>query len=209
MASGIVVVGASWGGLQALTTLVSGFPKDFPLPLVLIQHRSKDSTGALAELLQDASKLCVCEVEDKAPVVPGHVHIAPPDYHLLIDGGFFALTTEAPYRYSRPSIDITFESAAFAYGKATIGVVLTGANQDGSDGLRRIMSLGGTAIIQDPATAESPTMPKAALAAVPTATVLPIEGIAPHLAKLVAKRLAGDRTPGDRPSPDRTMGRSA
>jgi two-component system, chemotaxis family, protein-glutamate methylesterase/glutaminase len=190
MASGIVVVGASWGGLQALTTLVGGFPKDFPLPLVLIQHRSRDSTSALAELLQDASKLCVCEVEDKAPVVPGHVHIAPADYHLLIDGGFFALSTEAPHRYSRPSIDITFESAAFAYGKGTIGVVLTGANADGSDGLRRIMSLGGTAIVQDPATAESPTMPKAAIEAVPTAAVLPIDGIAAHLVKLVAKRSA-------------------
>lgn len=188
MVSGIVVVGASWGGLQALTTLVGGFPSDFALPIVLIQHRSRDSTGAMADLLQDATKLCVCEVEDKAPVVPGHVHIAPPDYHLLIDGGFFALSTEAPYRYSRPSIDITFESAAFAYRGDTIGVVLTGANQDGSDGLRRIVSLGGTAIIQDPDTAESPTMPKAALTAIPTATVLPIDGIAPFLVRLVAKR---------------------
>jgi two-component system chemotaxis response regulator CheB len=190
MAAGIVVVGASWGGLQALTTLVGGFPADFALPVVLIQHRSRDSTGALAELLQDASKLCVCEVEDKAPVVPGHVHIAPPDYHLLIDGGFFALTTDAPHRYSRPSIDITFESAAYNFHGDTIGVVLTGANQDGAEGLKRIVALGGTAIVQDPATAESPTMPKAALAAVPTATVLPIDGIAPYLARLVTKRQA-------------------
>jgi two-component system chemotaxis response regulator CheB len=188
MMAGIVVVGASWGGLQALTTLVGGFPADFPLPLVLIQHRSRDSTGALAELLQDASKLCVCEVEDKAPVVPGHIHIAPPDYHLLIDRGYFALSTEAPYRYSRPSIDITFESAAFAYERDAIGVVLTGANQDGADGLRRIVSLRGTAIVQDPETAESPTMPRAALVAVPTATVLPIDGIAPFLVRLVATR---------------------
>lgn len=188
MSSGIVVVGASWGGLHALTALIRGFPADFALPIVLIQHRSRDSTGALAELLQDASKLCVCEIEDKAPVVPGHVHIAPPDYHVLIDAGFFALSTEAPQRYSRPSIDITFEAAAHVYDGDTIGVVLTGANQDGSEGLRRIVSVGGTAIIQDPDTAESPTMPKAALAAVPTATVLPIDGIAPFLVRLVAKR---------------------
>jgi len=188
MLSGIVVVGASWGGLHALTTFVGGFPSDFALPIVLIQHRSRDSTGALAELLQDASKLCVCEIEDKAPVVPGHVHIAPPDYHVLIDGGFFALSTEAPHRYSRPSIDITFEAAAHTYNGNAIGVVLTGANQDGSEGLRRIVSVGGTAIIQDPDTAESPTMPKAALAAVPTATVLTIDGIAPFLVRLVAKR---------------------
>jgi two-component system chemotaxis response regulator CheB len=187
MPAGIVVVGASWGGLQALTTLVRGFPKEFPLPIVLIQHRSRDSTSALAELLQDATKLCVCEAEDKAPVVPGHVHIAPPDYHLLIDGGAFALSTEAPYRYSRPSIDVTFESASIAFDGTAIGVVLTGANQDGADGLRRIVKHGGTAIVQDPETAESPTMPRAALAAVPTATVLRIEDIPPHLVRLVAK----------------------
>jgi two-component system chemotaxis response regulator CheB len=196
MAAGIIVVGASWGGLQALTVLVSGFPADFALPIVLIQHRSRDSTSALAELLQDVSKLCVCEVEDKAPIVTGHVHIAPPDYHLLIESGTFALSTEAPYRYSRPSIDITFESAAYAYDGDTIGVVLTGANQDGSDGLRRIVSQKGTAIVQDPATAESPTMPKAAIAAVPTATVLPLEGIAPHLVRIVAKRQASTRPLG-------------
>ena len=196
MAAGIVVVGASWGGLSALTTLVGGFPADFPLPLVLIQHRSRDSTSALADLLQDATKLCVCEVEDKAPIVPGHVHIAPPDYHLLIDSGFFALSTEAPYRYSRPSIDITFESASLSYDGDTIGVVLTGANQDGADGLRKIVSRKGTGIVQDPETAESPTMPRAALAAVPTATVLPIEEIAPFLVRLVARRKPATRTLG-------------
>ena len=194
MASGIVVVGASWGGLQALTTLVKGIPKDFPLPIVLIQHRSRDSTSALAELLQDASKLCVCEAEDKAPVVPGHVHIAPPDYHLLFDEGSFALSTEEPYRYSRPSIDITFESASISYDGDAIGIVLTGANQDGAEGLKRIVARGGAAIIQDPETSESPTMPKAALAAVPTATVLPIEGIAPYVLRLVATRGSASAT---------------
>ena len=196
MASGIVVVGASWGGLQALTTLVKGIPKDFALPIVLIQHRSRDSTSALAELLQDASNLCVCEAEDKAPVVPGHVHIAPPDYHLLFDDGSFALSTEEPYRYSRPSIDITFESASFSYDGDAIGIVLTGANQDGAEGLKRIVARGGTAIIQDPETAESPTMPRAALAAVPTATVLPIEGIAPFVVRLVASRVSAARPLG-------------
>ncbi len=212
MAAGIIVVGASWGGLQALTTLVGGFPANFALPIVLVQHRSRDSTSALAELLQDASKLCVCEVEDKAPIVAGHVHIAPPDYHLLIDRGFFALSTEAPYRYSRPSIDITFESAALAYDGDTIGVVLTGANQDGSDGLRRIASCKGVTIVQDPDTAESPTMPRAALAAVPKATVLPIDGIAPFLVRLVAKRQASEkaktRTPTPTQPPTRTMDRT-
>ena len=202
MAGGIVVVGASWGGLQALTTLVSGFPAGFPLPVIVVQHRSRDSTSALAELLQDVSKLSVCEVEDKAPIVEGHIHIAPPDYHLLVDQGTFALSTEAPLRYSRPSIDITFESVAHEYNETAIGVVLTGANQDGSRGLRTIVARHGTAIVQDPATAESPTMPKAALVAVPTATVLPIDEIAAHLTQLARKLQRG--APGTRP-----LGRSA
>ncbi len=202
MPGGIVVVGASWGGLQALTTLVSGFAADFPMPLVVVQHRSRDSTSALAELLQDVSKLLVCEVEDKSPIVDGHVHIAPPDYHLLVDRGSFSLSIEAPLRYSRPSIDITFESIAYEYNDGAIGVVLTGANQDGSEGLRTIVARRGAAIVQDPKTAESPTMPKAALEAVPTATVLPIDKIADFLTGLAKKR---------QPSAARTrpLGRSA
>ena len=190
MVAGIVVVGASWGGLQALTTLVGGFPASFPLPIVVVQHRSRDSTSALAELLQDVSKLTICEVEDKAPIVEGHVHIAPPDYHLLVDRGSFSLSTEAPLRYSRPSIDITFESVAYSYNESAIGVVLTGANQDGAAGLRTIVARRGTAIVQDPETAESPTMPRAAILAVPTATVLPIADIAPFLTRLAARRAA-------------------
>ena len=202
MAVGIVVVGASWGGLQALTTLVGGFAATFPMPIVVVQHRSRDSTSALAELLQDCSKLPVCEVEDKAPIVDGHVHIAPPDYHLLVDRGTFSLSIEAPLRYSRPSIDITFESVAYEYNELAVGVVLTGANQDGSAGLRTIVDRKGTAIVQDPETAESPTMPRAALQAVPTAKVLPIERIAGHLTTIAAKRLAA----GDSKRP---LGRSA
>jgi len=188
MPGGIVVIGASWGGLQALTTLVSGFQANFPFPLVVVQHRSRDSTSALAELLQDVSKLKVCEVEDKAPIVDGHVHIAPPDYHLLVDSGSFSLSTEAPLRYSRPSIDITFESVALAYNELAIGVVLTGANQDGAEGLRTIVARRGIAIVQEPDTAESPTMPRAALKAVPTAKVLPIDEMAAYLTRLAVKR---------------------
>lgn len=204
MPGGIVVIGASWGGLQALTTLVSGFQANFPFPLIVVQHRSRDSTSALAELLQDVSKLKVCEVEDKAPIVDGHVHIAPPDYHLLVDSGSFSLSTEAPLRYSRPSIDITFESVALAYNELAIGVVLTGANQDGSEGLRAIVARRGIAIVQEPDTAESPTMPRAALKAVPTAKVLKIEAIAAYLTGLAAKR-----QPESRASQTPALGRPA
>ena len=204
MPGGIVVIGASWGGLQALTTLVSGFQANFPFPLVVVQHRSRDSTSALAELLQDVSKLKVCEVEDKAPIVDGHVHIAPPDYHLLVDSGSFSLSTEAPLRYSRPSIDITFESVALAYNELAIGVVLTGANQDGAEGLRTIVARRGIAIVQEPDTAESPTMPRAALKAVPTAKVLPIDEMAAYLTRLAVKR-----QPESRASQAPSLGRSA
>ena len=196
--AGIVVVGASWGGLQALTTLVGALPAGFPLPTVFIQHRSRESTGALAQLLQDASKLPVCEVEDKAPVVAGHVYVAPADYHLLMDREHFSLSTDAPFRYSRPSIDVTFESASLAYGAGTIGVVLTGANADGSEGLRLIVNRKGTAVIQDPTSAESPTMPRAAVAAVPEARVLRLEQIGSYLVKVASERTAKAARPGSR-----------
>jgi two-component system chemotaxis response regulator CheB len=178
----IVVIGTSWGGLNALTAVVSRLPGDFGLPVTIVQHRHRASEGLLRELLQDRTTLHVCEVEDKAPMMPGTIYIAPADYHVLIEPGFFSLTTDPPVRFSRPSIDVTFISAADAFAERTIGVVLTGANDDGAIGLRRIADRGGRAIVQDPATAESPVMPRAALAQVQGARVLPLEGIALDLA---------------------------
>ena len=186
MDAGIVVIGASWGGLQALSTLLDGVPAAFDVPIVIVQHRSKDAESLLPVLLQDHTRLVVSEVEDKQPIERGHVYIAPPDYHLLIEGKDFALTTDAPVRFSRPSIDVTFVSAADACGPKAIGVVLTGANEDGSSGLRRIVDMGGHAIVQDPATAEVRTMPAAALRAAPEAEVLPLPRIGPRLAELAS-----------------------
>jgi two-component system chemotaxis response regulator CheB len=151
-----------------------------------VQHRHKQSDHLLTTLLQDETPLGVCEVEDKAPIMAGNVYFAPADYHLLVDRGFFTLTTDEPVRYSRPSIDVMFESAADAYGAQTVGVILTGANADGAAGLRRIVDRGGLAIIQTPATAESPAMPDAALRAVPQARVLTIGEIAKAIADLPA-----------------------
>jgi two-component system, chemotaxis family, protein-glutamate methylesterase/glutaminase len=182
----IVVVGTSWGGLSALRELILGLPPTLGLPVVVVQHRHKQSDHLLTSLLQDETPLCVCEVEDKAPIAAGNVYVAPADYHLLVDAGFLSLTTEAPVRYSRPSIDVTFESAADAYAARTVGVVLTGANADGAAGLRRIADRGGLAFIQDPATAESPTMPASALKAVPEARVLTIAEIAKAISELPA-----------------------
>lgn len=170
MAYEVVVVGVSAGGLQALCTLVGALTPDWGAALVIVQHRSKDSF-ALCEVLQDCTSLPITEVMDKEPIHPGQIYLAPPDYHVLIEEGFFSLSVDEPVRYSRPSIDVTFETAADAYGAAVVGVVLTGANQDGSRGLRTIVDRGGMAIVQDPDTAEVRVMPKAALAQVPEATV--------------------------------------
>ena len=182
----IVVVGTSWGGLAALRTLVSGLPPDFMMAMVLVQHRHKDSDSLLRSLLQERSALEVCEVEDKMPLEHGRVYVAPPDYHTLVEPGHFALSTEAPVRYSRPSIDVTFTSAAHSYGHRTVGLVLTGANADGAEGLRRISDRGGLALVQDPTTAESPTMPAAAMKEVPRARVMPLREIVAYLSMLPA-----------------------
>jgi two-component system chemotaxis response regulator CheB len=180
----IVVIGTSWGGLTALVKLLGSLPADFGIPIALVQHRSKDSERLLPQLLQDATHLKVCEMEDKDPLTPGMVHLAPANYHALIDEGSISLTIEEPVRFSRPSIDVMFMSAADTYRDGTIGVILTGANEDGSGGLRHIVERGGRALVQDPKTAEIPIMPAAAIKAAPSAEVLPLDRLAPRLIEL-------------------------
>ena len=179
----LVVVGTSWGGLSALRELIRHLPRTLGVPVVIVPHRHRESDD-LTPLLQDATPLPVREVEDKAPITTGAIHVAPADYHLLIENGFFSLSTDAPVRYSRPSIDVTFVSAADAYADRSVGVILTGANADGAQGLQRIAERGGLAIVQTPATAESPAMPDAALRSVPGARVLTLEEIASTLGHL-------------------------
>jgi two-component system chemotaxis response regulator CheB len=180
----IVVIGTSWGGLAALRKVLGDLPADFSLPIAVVQHRGTDSQELLALLLQDATDLKVCEMEDKDVLSPGTVHLAPANYHALIDCGAISLTIEEPVRFSRPSIDVLFMSAADAYGAGTIGVVLTGANEDGARGLKQIVARGGRAVIQDPKTAEIPIMPIAAIKSVPTAEILALDAIAPRLLEL-------------------------
>jgi two-component system chemotaxis response regulator CheB len=182
----LVVVGTSWGGLAALRTLVAGLPETFMMAVAIVQHRHKDSDHLLRVLLQERAALEVCEVEDKMPLEHGRIYVAPPDYHTLVEPGHFSLSTEAPVRFSRPSIDVTFMSAADSYGHRTVGIVLTGANADGAEGLRQISDRGGMVIVQDPATAESPTMPAAAVLAVPRARVMPLPQIVAFLLSLPA-----------------------
>jgi two-component system, chemotaxis family, protein-glutamate methylesterase/glutaminase len=193
----IVIVGTSWGGLAAVRALAGPLPRDLGLAIAVVQHRHKDSDRLLATLLQERTALTVCEIEDKQPILPGFLFVAPPDYHVLVERGHFSLSTDEPVRYSRPSIDVAFTTTADSYGSRAVGVVLTGANADGAEGLAAIAGAGGLAIVQSPATAESAAMPKAALAAVPSARVMAIPAIADLLTTLpVATPPAGQ--PPDR-----------
>jgi two-component system, chemotaxis family, protein-glutamate methylesterase/glutaminase len=182
----LVVIGSSWGGFHALSCILSALPKSLDAPVVVVQHRMPDSNdGPFVSYYSHRSALPVLAVEDKEPVLPGRVYIAPADYHLLVDDGHFALSTEGAVQFSRPSIDVLFESAAHAQGSAVIGVILTGANEDGAAGLSAIARCGGTTIVQDPATAERREMPEAALAATEVDEVLTLEQIPDRLVSLV------------------------
>lgn len=180
----LVVVGVSWGGLIAMQVLLKGLPKGFALPLAVVQHRDKDFVGTALPPLKSHSLLPLREVEDKQAIEPGWVDFAPTDYHLLVDGDHYALSVDEPVNSARPSVDVLFLSAAEALGPEVVGVILTGTGVDGAEGLGAIAARGGLALVQDPATAEAPGMPSAALASVPQAVVLPLEGIGPFLARL-------------------------
>ena len=178
----LIAVGASWGGLHAVSRLLETLPAELDLPIAVAQHRGPEARQTdLASLLQTAALRPVREVTDKDPIEPGIVYLAPPDYHLLVEGGHFALSTDARVNYARPSVDVLFESAADAFGQAAIGIVLTGANEDGAAGLARIKEAGGVAIVQDPRTAERSRMPEAAIAATKADVVLPLDEIGPFL----------------------------
>ncbi len=202
VAYGIAVVGTSWGGLAALRELVSCLPADLMIPILLVQHRHKQSDHLLSTLLQDRTSLLVCEVEDKTPIERGRVFVAPADYHLLVETDAFALSVDDPIRHARPSIDLTFSSAADYFGSRTIGVVLTGANADGAMGLRRIADRGGLALVQEPATAESPAMPAAALKAVPSARVMTVGAIGYYLGELSRDQAGAATRSGKHRSPE-------
>jgi two-component system, chemotaxis family, protein-glutamate methylesterase/glutaminase len=184
MAVEIVAIGASWGGLAAIECVLRDLPARFPAPVVIAQHRRRGSDGGLAELLRAHCALDVSEAEDKQALASGCVLLAPPDYHLLVEPGAVALSVDEPVHFSRPSIDVLLTSAADAYGEGAVGVVLTGANDDGAAGLAQIVARGGAAIVQDPETAARREMPEAALAAAPAAAVMALGDIGRRLADL-------------------------
>lgn len=183
--SRIVVVGTSAGGLRALERILGGLPASYRLPIVVVQHRSRES-DAFAGVMANLVPLPVHEAEDKAPLVAPGVWLAPPDYHLLVEPGRLALSTDEPVGFSRPSIDVLFESAADAYGPGAVGLLLTGANSDGTRGLARIRDAGGCAIVQDPATAESREMPAAAIRHGVADQVVPLDEIATELVRIAS-----------------------
>ena len=184
----IVVIGCSRGGMHALSVVLGALPADFEPPIAVVQHRHKSSNEGLPAYLRARTQLKVVDVDDKLYIKPGCVYLAPADYHLLVDrdrdNGVFDLSVDAAVSYSRPSVDVLFESAADAYRAAVAGVILTGANSDGARGVVRIKKQGGFVIVQDPEEAESPEMPRAAIGAARVDRILPLERIGPFLAEL-------------------------
>lgn len=174
-----IVIGASAGAVHALLALLPALPRAYPIPVFVVVHVPADGKSALAELFAPRCAVVVKEAEDKEPVRAGTVYFAPADYHLLVEREFtIALSSDEPVLYSRPAIDVLFESAADAYGKGITGIVLTGSSSDGARGLAAVCKAGGSAIVQDPQTAEGAAMPRAALAACPDARVLSLQEIA-------------------------------
>jgi two-component system chemotaxis response regulator CheB len=179
----VVVVGSSAGGLRALEEVLGSLPPTFPLPIVAVQHRSRESSDAYAEVIARSTQLPVRDAEDDVPLAAPGVYLGPPDYHVLVEPGRLALSVDEPVAYSRPSIDVLFASAADAYGANVVAILLTGANADGARGLARVKEAGGFAIVQDPHTAESPEMPAAGISHAPVDRVLPLSEIAQELVR--------------------------
>jgi two-component system chemotaxis response regulator CheB len=183
----VIVVGTSWGGLDAVSRLLAGLHDDVRQPIVVAQHRSVEShEHALADLLARHTRRTVCDPDDKTALEDHHVYLGPPDYHVLIERGHVALSTDAPVQFARPSIDVLFDSAADAYGERAIGIVLTGANADGARGLARIKASGGVAIVQEPESSSRRAMPDAAIAATEADAILPLDEIPAFLYGLCA-----------------------
>jgi two-component system, chemotaxis family, protein-glutamate methylesterase/glutaminase len=180
-----VVIGASAGGMRALREILIELPKDFSLPVIIVQHLSPHSENFWVGAVNKECMLYVKEADEKESIVRGTVYVAPPGYHLLIEKDFtFTLTSDERVNFSRPSIDVMFQTAADAYKETLIGIILTGANNDGAEGLLEIKKKGGLTIAQDPTEAEVQAMPLAAIMKAKPKHILPLKDIAPLLLKL-------------------------
>ena len=174
----LIVIGGSWGGLQASLSILAGLPGDFRIPIILVLHRLKNFDSDLQGVYRNKLKLQVLEIEEKEKIRGGFVYIAPANYHVLIERDqTFSLDVSEYENYSRPSIDVTFTSAAEVYGAGTLGILLSGASRDGSVGLKNIKEKGGWTIVQDPSEAEVGTMPQSALNLMPDCSILTLKNI--------------------------------
>ena len=180
-----IVIGGSIGGLEAVVSITSGLPRDYHLPVIIVLHRIKNQKSELVEVIQTKCRIKIKEADEKEPIRPGFVYMAPPNYHLLIEEEeTFSLSYSELVNYSRPSIDVLFESAAEVYKKKLIGILLTGANNDGSKGINTISQFGGLTVVQDPETAKCDIMPKSAIAKTKVDKILNLNGIQNFLLNL-------------------------
>jgi two-component system chemotaxis response regulator CheB len=185
-----IVIGISSGGMNLLKIMFSSLPTDFNTPIIIVQHVGANSNSHWIKLLNEKSNLNLKEADEKEKIENGTVYFAPPNYHLLIEKDrTFSLTIDERVNFARPSIDVLFESAAEAYKNTLIGIVLTGSNNDGNQGIKRIKECGGLIIIQDPTTAESPYMPSSALTVVESDHILSIENIIALLIALDVEKI--------------------
>ena len=187
----IIVVGGSAGGVEALRSLVEGLPSDLDAAVLAVIHIPPSSPGRLPEILQRHANVRVAWAKHDEAIVRGHVYVAPPDRHLVVDDGHVRLTRAPRENHSRPAIDPLFRSAALAYGPRVIGVVLSGRLDDGTAGLWAVKERGGTIVVQDPADAAQPDMPRNALEHTAADHVVPCAQLGALLARLVAER-SGD-----------------
>lgn len=183
-----IVIGASAGSMDALSHILPALPVNYPVPILVVVHLPPDRDSMMATLLQEKCAIKVCEASDKEPLAPGTAYLAPPDYHMLVEADrTLSLSNEEEVLFSRPSIDVTFESAADIFEKRLLGIVLTGGNNDGAKGLQTIVAAGGSAIVQDPNTAFSSIMPDYAIAACPSAKIMSLESLAAYLQDIAGK----------------------
>jgi two-component system chemotaxis response regulator CheB len=182
---GAIAIGASAGGVEALGRLLPALRADLPVPVFIVLHLPRERPSLLADIFKSHCALRTTEAQDKEPVLPGTVYFAPPDYHLLLDKGpSLALSVDEPVFYSRPAIDVLFESAADIYGPRLLGIILTGGNEDGARGLDAVRREGGTTMVQRPGSAQMPLMPQAALDMGPADFILDLDEMAAMLASI-------------------------
>ena len=159
-----IVIGTSAGGLNALSFILEKLPATYPVPVMVVQHRSKDQRYLLEEVLQSKCDIRIKQADEKEKIESGYVYVAPPDYHLLVEADkTFSLSADQPVCYSRPSIDVLFETAATVFKDGLVGIILTGANNDGAAGTIAVKKNGGLTVVQDPGEAQFPFMPRAAI----------------------------------------------